>query len=196
MMFTMDDVAHLLAGYEPELLPEDKSTPAAVALLLGSGPAGLSILFIERAAHEKDPWSGNLCFPGGKVEQGDGSSRAAAERETFEEVGIDLRKARYLGRLSDIAGAHLPVRVSCFVYGVDSTLPLQLSEEVGDAFWIPLEELFDAERHGESPVWFAGQELTRPAVRLSLPGKPVLWGITYRLVMQLLELLEGHESGA
>jgi 8-oxo-dGTP pyrophosphatase MutT (NUDIX family) len=148
----------------------------------------MEILFIERAPRTGDPWSGDLGFPGGKVEEGDGSLRRTTERETREEIGLDLRGARFLGRLSDIAGAHIPVRVSCFVYGLKGTEPLSPGDEVRDFFWVPLAELADPARHVTATVRFGGETLERPAIRLPVEGKPLLWGITYRLVMQFLEV--------
>ena len=188
-MTTLCDIEHVLAGYEPVYLECNSITPAAVAMILRREPAGLQMLFIERAAHDNDPWSGNVGFPGGKIENDDGSPQLAAERETLEEIGLDLRTAHYLGRLSDITGAHLPVKISCFVYGTGHAGPFHLSDEVRDVFWVSLEELRNPARHVEAPVRFNGSTLIRPAIRLPQPGKPVLWGITYRLVMEILDLL-------
>ncbi len=147
------------------------------------------MLFIERAAHERDPWSGDLAFPGGKIEADDASLRQAAERETREEIGLDLRSARYLGQLSDVSGASLPVRVSCFVYGIGEARPFNLSGEVRDAFWVPLMELVNLEQRVEGSVSFDKRAHGHPAIRLSPPGKPLLWGLTYRLVVQFLDLI-------
>jgi ADP-ribose pyrophosphatase YjhB (NUDIX family) len=173
MMMSFAYIELALAGREPELFSEHTGTHAAVALVLREGPAGLQVLFIERAPHENDPWSGNVCFPGGKVEDGD-------------EGGLDLSAALYLGRLSDIAGAFRPIRVSCFVYGMRRVGTLRPNDEVQDAFWVSLAELLDSSCHVEATVCFAGRTLTTPAIRLPHEGKPVLWGLTYRLVMQLL----------
>jgi len=161
-------------------------------MILREAKSGLEMLFIERAAHEQDPWSGNLAFPGGKIEAADITLRQAAERETWEEIGLDLRDARYLGRLSDVSGATLPVRVSCFVYGVGETGPFNLNGEVRDAFWVPLAELLNAEQRVTATVRIGGRAQGHPAIRLSPPGKPLLWGLTYRLVEQFLELIEGR----
>lgn len=188
MVLSFDLINSLLAEQRLEVTSVDSRIPAAVAMILRQAPGGLEMLFIERAAHESDPWSGNLAFPGGKVELGE-EPRQAAERETLEEIGLDLGTARYLGRLSDIATTNLPVRVSCFVYGVPGTdiVPV-LSDEVGDLFWIGLDDLLAAERHITTTVSFADKEFEVPAIRLPQPGKPLLWGLTYRLLMQFLEI--------
>lgn len=164
-------------------------TRAAVAMIVSSCAQGLELLFIVRAAHELDPWSGHIAFPGGKLEEGEKECEAAG-RETFEEVGIDLNDAVYLGRLSDIVGLNLPVQVSCCVFGLERTgfTPV-LSDEVKEVFWIALEELADKNRHVLSPVIFGERTMEVPAIALTYPPEPVLWGITHRLVMQFLEIV-------
>lgn len=188
-MPSFDDIRALLSAGRPAPLPADSRTRAAVALILRSSRSGHEVLFIERAAHDGDPWSGDLGFPGGKVEESDGDERLAAERETREEISLDLTNALYLGRLAEIAGAHLPVRVSCFVYGMTEPVILRPGDEIRNAFWIPLEQLYDPERHIEASVRFGGAMLVRPAIRILEPGQTVLWGLTYRLVIQFLQTL-------
>lgn len=174
--------------------PADDRKPAAVALLLRYTECGPELFFIERAHHPEDPWSGNIGFPGGRRDPVDATLRHTAERETMEEVGIDLSPALYLGRLSDIVGANLPVRVSCFVYGLTKQVEPVFSDEVHDAFWYSLDALMIPQRHILATVRFGERELQAPAVDLGLPGKAVLWGITYRLVSQFRELLESGEE--
>jgi 8-oxo-dGTP pyrophosphatase MutT (NUDIX family) len=191
---TLDDIAAQLGSrtWQKQLV-EGRRTRAAVALILRELPGDLEVLFIERATHSLDPWSGHLAFPGGKVEAGE-QARQAAERETREEIGLDLEREQYLGRMSDIVGANLPVRVSCFAYGINTPgLEPVVNDEVRDVFWVRLSELRNAERHKISMVGFSGRSLEVPAIILPQPGKPVLWGITYRLVMQFLEILHPVE---
>ena len=188
-MFT--DLAVSLAAHSPAEIPAAGLTPAAVALILREGERGLEVLFIERASRDGDPWSGDLGFPGGKIEPGDAGPRDAAERETREELGLDLAASRYLGRLADIAGAHVPIRVSCFVYGLAGNPSLMPGGEVRDVFWVPLEDLRDPGRHDTATVRFGGETFQRPAILLPAEGKPVLWGITYRLIMQFLAVAIG-----
>ena len=191
-MTNIDDIARILSRHEPLLLDADERIQAAVAFIIREERDGIRVLFVERAARAGDPWSGDIGFPGGRVEESDGDPRHAAEREAREEIDLDLDGARYLGRLSDIVGAHLPVQVACFVYGVEDPPPLRLSDELRDAFWVPLAELTAPQRHVMAEVGFGGETFERPAIRLPATGKPVLWGITYRLVMEFLRLLEGE----
>ena len=172
----------------------DDRKPAAVALILRQTAAGQELLFIERAHHPNDPWSGNIGFPGGRRDATDATLRHTAERETMEEVGIDLSGASYLGRLSDVVGANLPVRVSCFVYALTTKVEPRLSHEVHDVFWFALHALADSRRQITAQVCFGGKSLEVPAIDMGLPGKAVLWGITYRLVNQFREVLESGEE--
>jgi len=186
---TFQQVEELLAEQKNTFVSNSEGpTRAAVAMILHQGSAGLEMLFILRAAHELDPWSGHIAFPGGKLEDGERAWEAAC-RETWEEVGIDLHAARYLGRLADIIGANLPVAVSCCVFGLDkSQFTPALNEEVSELFWVSFSELRDPERHIMAPVAFDERRLEVPAICLPGLERPVLWGITYRLLMQLLEL--------
>jgi 8-oxo-dGTP pyrophosphatase MutT (NUDIX family) len=183
-----DGISHRLNHYSPAIRNVPGYRRAAVALILSRNDSGYRMLFIERATHPGDPWSGNIGFPGGKVEKDDADTRHAAERETREELGIDLGCAEYLGRLSDHDGAHLPVLLSCFVYGIaKQELAFTISEEVKDVFWLTIEELTDPARRGTHEFTFAGDRFESPCVHLPYDDKPVLWGLTYRLVTEFLE---------
>lgn len=185
----LDLVEASLSRRLPEAPPDGRRIPAAVALILRQKQSGAEILFIERARHERDPWSGDLGFPGGKVEKKDADPCSAAKRETLEEIGLDLHQARFLGRLSEITGATLPVRVVCFIFAVDDVPALRLNHEVQDAFWVALDDLMDLKRHQLAPVTISGSNVLHPAIILPLPGKPPLWGLTYRMIIEFLKLL-------
>lgn len=162
---------------------------AAVALLLRETERDPEILYLLRAKHDRDPWSGDIGFPGGHIDAQDPHPRAAAERETREEIGLDLAGASLLGQLDDLAGAHLPIIVSCFVYQLPIGIQPRLNHEVVETFWVPLQHLCDPLNHRTTTVFFRGETLQRPAIDLLGPGRTVLWGITYRLTVQLLTLL-------
>ncbi|ORJ60479.1 NUDIX hydrolase [Geothermobacter hydrogeniphilus] len=189
MLITLEEIRRVLADYEPQLAAAGSKQRAAVALLLHQCRDGLQIFFIERASHPRDPWSGNLAFPGGRVDPEDADEQAAAERETREEVGLQLKRDWCIGRLDDIHGAYLPIQVACFVYRIPVMPQLSPNEEVTDCFWFPCDDLLDPSRHGEISLHWQGRLRTARAIDLLGPGRPVLWGITYRLVTQLLVLL-------
>jgi len=177
-----------LAAYRPMILAADRPH-AAVAMVLAEAPEGPEVLFIVRAPHDDDPWSGNIAFPGGRLEPDDSGPRQTAERETCEELALNLADCDYLGRIDDLYGLSLPILVSCFVYAVPQHPRLMPNHEIADAFWYPLGELPLPGRHRlETFVW-RGASTTQPVAELLPPGKPLLWGITYRLLDNFFAIL-------
>ena len=103
-MPSLQQIRSHLARAEPVVIDPAGRATASVAVVLREQGPGAELLFIERAKHEGDPWSGQMAFPGGRVDAGDTSERHTAQRETFEEVGLSLQEAEYLGRLDDQEG--------------------------------------------------------------------------------------------
>jgi 8-oxo-dGTP pyrophosphatase MutT (NUDIX family) len=164
---------------------------AAVAIVLTDHAGSLDLLLIERARRAGDPWSGQMAFPGGRVDVGDATARAAAERETLEEVGLSLAESELLGRLDDLPGRPVPpsdFAVSAFVFYANAPGLLALNHEVRDAFWFPLDSLADRERQIDHQ---ADVESGRcfPGILVGEPNRHVVWGLTYRFMDRFLKIL-------
>ena len=191
-MPTLDAIRCALAGHEPAVLDHLESRRAAVAMLLREQAGAPEVLFIERASREGDPWSGHMAFPGGRVDPEDPHARGAAERETLEEVGVDLGDATPLGRLDDLQGqrvAGVPqLVVSAFVYHLPASPPLVPNHEVREAFWFPLRALLEPQRHVE---YSAGSREWKgfPGILVGEPERHVVWGLTYRFLEIFFELV-------
>lgn len=188
-MPTLQEIRKKIAEHRPETL-DIGARRAAVALILRGRDEDVEVLMVRRAEHEKDPWSGDLGFPGGKVDPGDVSVKSAAERETLEETGIELKKGVYLGRLDDISGAYLPINVACFVYHLEDPAELRLNEEISCYWWVPLGRFFEPDRHRRVSFTYRERHRSRPVIDLVEPDAPFLWGITYRLIDQFFSLLD------
>jgi 8-oxo-dGTP pyrophosphatase MutT (NUDIX family) len=166
---------------------------AAVAVIFRVSAANaLELLMIERASYEGDPWSGHIAFPGGRAEPRDPSLLATAVRETREELGVDLASdGRVLGALARLAPStpRLPsIAIAPFVALLAHDVPLVPSEEVAGAFWVPLAVLqaADISRTVEIPVGGALR-----TVRAFVHGRYTIWGLTERIIRDLLSRLEG-----
>jgi 8-oxo-dGTP pyrophosphatase MutT (NUDIX family) len=187
-----------IAAYSPSLSDvtfEDTDVRGSVALVLRQAPTRAStdseILVIRRAEKHGDVWSGDIAFPGGKVESAHEPPRTAAERETAEEVGIDLVSAEYLGRLDDLTGRTHSVLVSAFVYRLMSPQPIVLNHEVCDARWMPLREVCDSGRHVRRLFDYRDSKIELPALRVFEDERlPVLWGLTYRFLELFMRIVE------
>ncbi len=187
-----DQVEARLAARAPWLGPDATKSRAAVALVLRPRKTGgdLEALFIRRAEHDADPWSGHLAFPGGRIDPEDAGARAAAERETLEEVALDLRGARRLGRLSDVLGHAESICVSAFVYGVEGEPGLLPNYEIAEVFWTPLETCTDPARQEMREFRYLEHAMSLPTLRLlDDPRAPVLWGITYKFMDDFMATL-------
>ena len=173
---------------------EEGVRKAAVALIFrggaGDGTGSPELLFIKRADYPGDPWSGQVAFPGGREEPGDLSLADTAARETREETGIDLmRDGTFLGTLDDLRPRinRLPdVIVRPYVVLLDRYEPLVLSNEVALAFWIRLESLKAADSWRETPVLARGVQINTRAFH---HDGHIVWGMTERILWQLLEIL-------
>jgi len=185
---SLDSIRHGLKTHKPLVLAVDRPH-AAVNLLLADTCPAAEVLFIVRSRHDRDPWSGDIGFPGGRVADGDTNPRHTAERETHEELGIDLAAAEFLGRLDDLYGATLPILVSCFVYAVPTRPALTTNHEVAATVWLPLDRLLDPGRHRLESFPYRGRMTTQPVADLFGPGEPLLWGITYRLLRNFFTIL-------
>ena len=174
-------IADKISSHTPKVLPPQDRGHASVAMILRQSEASPEVLFIIRAQHDNDPWSGNIGFPGGRINQGE-TPRQAAERETREELCLDLQGARFFGQLDDLYGAIMPVLVSCFVYYDTAGSPLCPNHEVETSFWCPLPRLLEGSRHAQQNFIYRGEERDHPVVRVLDKEQPVLWGITYRLL--------------
>lgn len=163
-------------------------------MLLREGERSLEVLFIERARRAGDPWSGDIAFPGGRLEPEDPSERSTAERETLEEVGLLLEKDDYLGRLDDLTGMAAAARrmvISAHVYHLAAPQALRLqNDEVSQEFWFPLEGLFESRRQLQHRVPIAGREIEFPGIALALPDRQIVWGLTYRFLDNFMRLFE------
>jgi len=190
----IDEIRTALRAHRPSLKELGGRQLASVAVVLREDPAGLAeVLFIERALREGDPWSGHMAFPGGRQAPIDPSARSTAERETLEEVGLDLRAAETLGRLDDLEGRSrgrpVGLVVSAFVYHLPDPPPLRINCEVEAAFWVPLRDLFDRERHVEYRWRPQRETLGLPGIQVGEARAHVVWGLTYRFLERFLEVL-------
>ncbi|MCF6320763.1 MAG: CoA pyrophosphatase [Rhizobiaceae bacterium] len=74
--------------------------PAAVLIPVIERANGLSVVFTRRTQKLKSH-SGQVSFPGGKIDATDGNARLAALRETHEEVGVAPKAIDVLGQMPD-----------------------------------------------------------------------------------------------
>jgi len=194
--FTLECVRQALRARPPSPLPRPLPKQASVALILGQAGSDLELLFIRRAERPDDPWSGQVAFPGGRAELGEGPLDTAV-RETREEVGLDLsREADLLGGLDEIQAVGrsrvLGLSIRPWVFGLRGPPgPVLSSDEVASAHWIRLGDLLDPSREASFHYDLDGATRVLPCLRV---GGLVIWGLTYRMFRSFVEVL-GRGAG-
>lgn len=166
---------------------------AAVAIILRDGEHGTEFLLMQRAKHELDPWSGQMAFPGGKIDKTDASAKAAAIREAREEVGLELQEDDYVGQLDDLYGIKVDnqysVHVACFVFKPQRELLPQGNHEVADLVWLPIAYLNDP-ANAHDYYHPRDTSVRMPAVLIDAAKEQVLWGLSLRMLTMFYELIE------
>lgn len=168
---------------------------SAVALLLHPQPGGrVDVLMIKRAERDGDPWSGHMAFPGGHMDADDDHTLAAAQRETWEEIGLDTEQyARPIGRLSDMMPLMWrmrrgPMVITPYVFELPTVPALSINHEVDRIVWVPLSFLADpANRESMSPPGRPKMKL--PCYRWE---QHVIWGVSLRILEELLDVMRRH----
>ncbi len=182
--FSLSRIGEALRGRSPRII-EGASHAAAVALILRPARQGLEALFIKRAEHPNDPWSGHVGLPGGRAEESDPGLVHTALRETEEEIGLRLTLDQdLLGPLDETRATArtraIDMKIAPFVF-VAREAPdvLTLSEEVAATHWIPLGSLFDSTNTSSVTMQHSGQTLRFPAIEIR---GLTIWGLTLRML--------------
>jgi 8-oxo-dGTP pyrophosphatase MutT (NUDIX family) len=176
--------------------PSRQATTPATAAVAAVLTSDLDLLLILRAHDERDPWSGHVSFPGGRVDPTDVGPLEAALRETQEEVGLRLAPDLCAGTLDDLTavGGRPGLVVRPYVFVHPGPLPtLVPNAEVAETLLVPLVSLL-ADTHRSTMTWQrdGGVTATLPAVAL---GPHRLWGMTLRMVDDLLDRIDGRGTG-
>jgi 8-oxo-dGTP pyrophosphatase MutT (NUDIX family) len=191
-----DRVREALAARPALDVADPVSARAAVAAVLRERGDGLELLFIRRAEHERDPWSGHVGFPGGRAEPGEEDLRATAVRETREETSLDLdREGELLGRLDEVRamarGRPVDLAITPFVFRLRGEQEGTPSHEVARLHWLALPALLDPARRSTMEYVHEGVTLALPCLRID---GLVIWGLTYRMFENLRHLLASLEG--
>lgn len=166
---------------------EWEATPAAVLVPLYQAAGEWHLLFTRRT-DDIDVHRGQVSFPGGRREPGETAVEAAL-RESEEEIGLAAKHVSILGQLNPL------MTVTQFVVTpVVGTLPwpyeLRLNPvEVAHSFGVPVRWLMDSanlEVEYREPMT-PGQKI--PVYHFKPYQQEVVWGVTARITVSLLELL-------
>jgi 8-oxo-dGTP pyrophosphatase MutT (NUDIX family) len=189
---SLDSIRQSIDDHVPDRrIPGKNGRQAAVAAILRPTRDHIQALFILRAIKEGDPWSGHMAFPGGHKDETDESLRHTAERETLEEIGLDLvQHGSYLGELNSVVAnpRGRDMVVTPFLYELKThDAPLAPNEEVADVLWGSLNEMMNGSTAMTKQFSVVGQQQEFPG--FGVEGE-IVWGLTYRVLEHLFALLD------
>ena len=171
-----------------EIIREGDFVHASVMMILKESGQNYSMLFIKRPESEKDPFSGHMAFPGGRMEKGDSSKLETAIRETYEEVGINItQSARIIGALHDVnpnnpRARNYVVTPYLSVLNEEVTI-IPEAKEVETTVWVPMYHLVD-DRNKEIRIRERdGRQVEDYAYNYE---QYLIWGMTGRILHQFL----------
>jgi 8-oxo-dGTP pyrophosphatase MutT (NUDIX family) len=185
-----DDAAHgAIHGdhaFSPNLeaeFPAGAGKPAAVLIPIVDRSEGPTVLFTQRSGALRSH-SGQIAFPGGRIDPGDDGPLGAALREAEEEIGLARRFIAPIGYL-DLYLTTSGYRIVPVVAQIEPGFTLALNkDEVEDTFECPLDFLMaEANHRRESREW-------RGAMRsyYAMPfGERYIWGVTAGILRSLFE---------
>jgi 8-oxo-dGTP pyrophosphatase MutT (NUDIX family) len=156
--------------------------PREAAVLIPVVPRReLTVLFTQRTdTLARHP--GQISFPGGRVDPGDGSPIETALREAEEEVGLARALVEPIGFLDGYrtgTGYHVTPVVAL----VKPSFSLRLQQdEVAEAFEVPLAFLMDAANHQKHAREWRGRSRSYWAMPY---GERYIWGATAGMLKNL-----------
>lgn len=160
-------------------------TTAAVLLPLFNQDNACHLLFIQRSkevAHHK----GEISFPGGVCEEGDGSLVRTALREAHEEIGLIPEDVRVIGLLDDMQTLSTRYRVTPVVGIIPYPYPFAPNaREVEHIITAPIAHFLDAGNGGEESVTRDGKIYRGHVYRYK---SHLIWGATARILKDFLKL--------
>jgi 8-oxo-dGTP pyrophosphatase MutT (NUDIX family) len=143
----------------------------------------LWMLMIQRSDSPRDPWSGQMAFPGGRADPQDRTLFHTVAREVTEEVGIDVRIQEFIGCLHNVQPKNAPMIVSPFVFAIEHEVHPRPSSEAKEIVWVPLSFLLDSENISEIEIPIGSEQISMPCyVYLN----HTIWGMSFRIMREII----------
>jgi 8-oxo-dGTP pyrophosphatase MutT (NUDIX family) len=173
------------------LLPSDGWKMAAVLVPVVAREPEVTVLLTLRTSH-LNAHSGQVAFPGGKVEREDMTPVETAMREAEEEVGIPRTLVTPLSLL-DLHNTGTGFRIIPVLALVDPAIePVPDPGEVAEIFEVPLSFLMEKENHKEEHRDWKGRSVLFYAMEYE---QRYIWGATAAILRNLYERLYAPEAG-
>ena len=194
----IEDIRSIYGTRTPGVIGIHRSYSVLVPFVVSSE---MSLLYEVRAEGVRQP--GEVCFPGGHMEEGE-TPLECAVRETCEELGIEKESIEVIGQGDTLYGSNFTLYT--FIGSIDSAALEKASpdpEEVSEVFLMPVEELMSVKpsHYGERlkpdidpdfPYEKVGIDKDYPwrTAEYDIPvydvGERIIWGLTARITENVI----------
>ena len=162
---------------------------ASVLCLLYPKNGKWHLPLIQRVVTKNDKHSGQISFPGGKLEPTDGTNQAAALREANEEIGIKKEDVRLLGDLTPLYVPASNFQVFPFIGWLDYTPTFIPQErEVAEVVEVELNKLVHPMTKKYKTIKFGNGYTIKDVPYYDINGKTV-WGATAMMLGEFVALI-------
>jgi peroxisomal coenzyme A diphosphatase NUDT7 len=204
--YNIGSIKQQLENRKPNILGHEKMKKSAVMLPLIQKGGQTHVLFEVRAKTLRSQ-PGEICFPGGRVDEEDRNEEETAVRETCEELGLQSTDVEITAPL-DVLVMPYKLLIYPFVGIISEQAVLKPNDsEVDEVFCVPLKELLiqRPDRHhvdlhmrpnesfpfhlipnGKAYKWRSAQV----AEYFYTYQDYVIWGLTARILHHFLKLIE------
>lgn len=165
-----------------------KAKKGAVLILLYPFEDKINTVLTLRPSYE-GVHSGQVSFPGGKLDPADESLAAAALREAEEEVGLNRNEIKLIGNLSNLYIPPSNFLVSPFVGTMDKKPVLTKNErEVEKIIEVPITYFLDETIKGRKLIT-PYENISFEAPFYDVEGNTI-WGATAMMLSEMMEVIK------
>lgn len=207
------DIERLLAPLkdrQAQVMDRDAYRHSGVLIPLVKVDSETHVLFEVRSMQLRSQ-PGDICFPGGRLDESDASIMACAIRETEEEIGIQANQIDHVVPLDYIiSGSSIIYPFAGMLSAVSSITPNKM--EVAEVFTVPLPFFiendprvhkihftvepekdfpFDLIQNGKSYDWRVRE---MKELFYEYEGR-VIWGLTAKIIHHFVQLLSDRTGG-
>ena len=209
-MVEIESILNSLKQRRPQIMNQEAYRRYGILIPLVQVDSETHVLFEVRSMELRSQ-PGDICFPGGRLDNGDASLKACAIRETEEEIGIHAHQINHVISLDYIVSETRIIHP--FAGELDSIANLNINQsEVSEVFTVPLRFFlenaprvhkiyfnvepeqnfpFDLIQNGKAYDW-----KTREMHELFYEyDNRVIWGLTARVMHHFIQIIDQYSKG-
>jgi len=180
------EIGEILSQRQRQVITREGLKPSAVLVLIYEKMGEFYIVLTKRT-HDVEHHKGQMSFPGGAYDKGDGDLKATALRETFEEIGVRAEDVEILGNLDDQATLTSNFAITPFVGAIPYPYRFRVNRrEVEELIEAPVAVLLKPDCFSSQPPGSEGRP--QPQGYYYYCRDYNITGITAMILKQFLEL--------